>query len=164
MNNNTIHNSNILAHDIRIISWNACNLPAHGAELKHHIDEIDAKPQIICIQETWLKDTSTFSIPGYNKEVKCRKDRQGGGVAIFIQVGTPYERIQNIPNEIEGITIKVKLIETDLTITNLYLPPADYFDAEIIKPMLNVKNLILCGDINAKNTLWGSNENDARGT
>ena len=93
-----------------------------GAELKHYIDEIDAKPQIVCIQETWLKDTSVFNIPGYNKEVKCRKDRQGGGVAIFIQHSLPYERIQNIPNEIEGLTVKVKLIGTDLTITNLYLP------------------------------------------
>ena len=106
--------SNTPAQDICILSWNACSLPAHGAELKHHIIEIDAKPQIICIQETWFKDTSTFKI------LKCRKNRQGGGVATFIQVGMPYERIQNIPNEIEGITIKIKLIETDLTITNLY--------------------------------------------
>ena len=122
MNNNTSQNPNTSAQDIRILSWNAGSLPAHGAELKYYIDEIDAKPQIICIQETWLKDTSTNNIPGYNKEVKCRKDRKGGGVAMFIQHTLPYERIQNIPNEIEGITIKVKLIETDLTITNLYLP------------------------------------------
>jgi len=118
-------------NNIRILSWNAGSLPAHGAELKHYIDEVDSKPQIICIQETWLQDTSTYNIPGYNKEVKCRKDRKGGGVATFIQQSIPYERLQNIPNEIEGITIKVKLIDTDVTITNLYIPPAQIGRAHV---------------------------------
>ena len=164
-NNVSIHSSstNNNNNNIRILSWNAGSLPAHGAELKHYIDEVDPKPQILCIQETWLQDTSTYNIPGYNKEVKCRKDRKGGGVATFIQQSIPYERLLNIPNEIEGITIKVKLIDTDVTITNLYIPPAHPTDAEVLKPIFKVNNLILCGDLNAKNTLWGSTGNDARG-
>ena len=36
-------------------------------------------------------------------------------------------------------------------------------DFGIIKPILVSKNRIICGDINAKNTLWGAVKNDHRG-
>ena len=98
-------------------------------------------------------------------EQKNRQQRRGGGVAIFIQANIPYEIIKNIPQEIEGLTIKIKTtVKTEITITNLYLPPKEEIDMQIIKPILAINNLICCGDMNAQNKIWGAQHNDARGT
>ena len=76
----------------------------------------------------------------------------------------PYEVIKNIPHEIEGLSIKIKTTSnTDLTITNIYLPPKGEIDLELIKPLLAINNLICCGDVNAHNRIWGAPQNDARG-
>ena len=57
---------------LSILQWNARSLIANGQELKHFIEEIDVKPNIICIQETWLKPSLEFIIHGYTA---VRKDR-----------------------------------------------------------------------------------------
>ena len=51
-----------------IIQWNANSLNAHSAELKHYISCAKNIPDIICVQETFLKPDSKFKIAGYNIE------------------------------------------------------------------------------------------------
>ena len=51
----------------------------------------------------------------------------------------------------------------DLTITNVYIPPKINIDKEIIRKSMSGKNHLICGDLNAKNSTWGSPMNDARG-
>lgn len=70
-----------------ILQWNARSLIANGQELKKNVDSLESKPQIICIQETWLKKYLNFIIQGY---VAVRRDRgvgNGSGVATFVQQG-----------------------------------------------------------------------------
>lgn len=52
---------------------------ANGLEFKSVINEMEIKPDLICIQESWLKSTFDFVIKGY---VSVRRD--GGRV---IEVG-----------------------------------------------------------------------------
>ena len=146
---------------LTIVSWNAGGIQPHAAQLKLYTEEME--PDVVCIQETWLRKDTKFEIKGYSMEAKSRTDRRGGGVAIFIKESISYERIPNIPNKIEGVSIKIRTIEKEINITTLYLPPAERSDFEIIKPILASKNLIICGDMNAKNTLWGAAKNDHRG-
>ena len=40
---------------VLILQWNAQSLIAHGNELKNAICDWNEKPDIICIQETWLQ-------------------------------------------------------------------------------------------------------------
>ena len=148
---------------IQIISWNANGLAAHVTELKQHLQSSQDKPAIICIQETKMKSTSKITIPGYNREDKCRTDRQGGGVTTFIRSDINYERIANIPNEIKGISIKIKTSTRELKIINLYFPPHIPIDIDTIKPIFNGNNNIICGDLNATCTLWGAPTTNARG-
>ena len=65
-----------------LLQWNARSLIANGQELKKFIRDSEVIPQIVCIQETWLKPCLDFVIPGY---IGLRKDRsdatQGGGCA-----------------------------------------------------------------------------------
>ena len=92
----------------------------------------------------------------HNIEDKSRTDRKRGGGAIFIEENISYERTLNIPHEIEGVSIKIRTIDQELNITTVYLPPAEHIDFGIIKPILASKNLIICVDMNAKNSLSGS--------
>ena len=146
---------------LSIISWNAGGIQPHAAQLKLYTEEME--PDVVCIQETWLRKDTRFELKGYSMEAKSRIDRRGGGVAIFIRETISYQRIHNIPHEIEGVTIKIRTTEKDINITSLYLPPAEHLDFDIIKPILATKNLIVCGDMNAKHALWGAPKNDPRG-
>lgn len=40
---------------ILILQWNARSLVANGLEFKSVINEMEVKPDLICIQESWLK-------------------------------------------------------------------------------------------------------------
>ena len=49
-----------------ILQWNARSLISNGQEFKRYIEKLDVKPEIICIQETWMKSHLDFKIVGYN--------------------------------------------------------------------------------------------------
>ena len=154
--------------EVKIISWNANGLPAHGEQLKLFIHKSTPPPHIICIQETKFKENPTFKIDGYQVEAKNRKetgsDRGGGGVATFIRTGLPYERIENIPQDKEGVTVKVFCKSKQITVSNIYIPPqSDPREYDFITNIIQDSSKIICGDFNAKNTLWGSSRNDAQG-
>lgn len=38
-----------------VLQWNARSIILNGLEFKKFIDDLDQKPQIICVQESWLK-------------------------------------------------------------------------------------------------------------
>lgn len=77
-----------------IMQWNARSLVANGQEFKHLIDCLGEKPDIICIEETWLNPRLDFRIPGYKCERKDRENISGGGCATFIRNGIQYRRIE----------------------------------------------------------------------
>lgn len=57
------------------------------------------KPDVICIQETWLKPHLDFNIRGY-KVIRQHSDNGRGGCATFIKEGISYGRIaMNHSNE-----------------------------------------------------------------
>ena len=57
---------------VLILQWNARSMLANGQEFKQFIEDCENKPDIICIQETWLKPHLDFIIYGY---VCVRRDR-----------------------------------------------------------------------------------------
>ena len=159
-------NTEITQTAISIISWNANSLTAHAAQLKLYIQNTKIKPDIICIQESWLKQSSNFKIQGYSTELKSRVEQAGGGVAIFIKEGVLYERIEIIPPDIEGIAIQIHAHNRNIQIINIYIPPKpksadDQY--ELLTPLFSASNTIIVGDFNAKNQLWGSMQNDRHG-
>ena len=79
-------------------------------------------------------------------ETKSRVGRTGGGVAIFIKFGIAYVRIENIPDDLEGLTIRLKTSGSDITITNLYIPPTGNVDYEQLKQVMSPRNLLICGE------------------
>ncbi len=50
---------------ILLLQWNARSLLANGQEFKKYVDELSSKPDIICVQETWLRLHLDFRLAGY---------------------------------------------------------------------------------------------------
>ena len=48
-----------------ILQWNARSLIANGQEFKRFVDVFKDKPEMLCVQKTWLKPCLDFVVPGY---------------------------------------------------------------------------------------------------
>ena len=150
------NNNNLLVYQ-----WNACSLIYHSDEFKHHLDTLEKIPDIICIQETFFKSDSIVSFPGY---VILRKDGLNGrrGVATLIRKEISYYDFKVFDN-MDAISIKIKTINGPLEIINVYISPCIDIDKEVYLEVFQRDNVLICGDFNAKSTLWGSPSPDYRG-
>lgn len=113
-----------------IVQWNANGLAAHARELKNFVASAANPPEVLCIQETFLKTEKQFVFHGYNV---VRKDRTGalkGGVATLIRDGLRYQIIES-PPEVECVIIKISTKRAKITIMNVYNPPDKEIDKEI---------------------------------
>lgn len=65
---------------------NAQSLRNSIDDIQNFVDSSNIIFHVICIAETWLKthDISFFNLPGYESFHSVRKDKNGGGVAIFL--------------------------------------------------------------------------------
>ena len=156
--------------NMHVLQWNAQAVRSHGDEFKKSIYERDNKPDIICIQESWLKGHHNFGISGY--EI-VRKDRDlslgksgGGGVLTCIRKGIAYKVVETLDcDDVEVIVVEVfRKDDSSIFVVNVYNTSAD-INMEIFDKLLDGINgtVMLCGDFNAHNTLWGSIKNDKNG-
>lgn len=120
-------------------------------------------PDVICIQETWLKPQFDFVISGYSS-VRCdRSGKQGGGCVAFIKDALTYRKI-NVPEQYECVKIEVCSPRGDIKVVNFY-NPCKKLSLEMFHEISgNIgRREIWCGDFNAHNTLWGSECTDFNG-
>ena len=73
---------------------------------KKFIPDLTSKPDIICVQETWLKSPKKFWIPGYTFIRKDRVRGSGGGCGIFVKLGVSFEEIE-CAAKLESIIIRI---------------------------------------------------------
>ena len=66
-------------NEIKILQWNARGLNANGPALLHYLETNRLIPDVICIQESFLKEPKTFNIDGYEIIRKDRSETPGGG-------------------------------------------------------------------------------------
>ena len=154
-----------------ILQWNAQSLLAHSKEFKNAINSWTPKPDIICIQQSWLKEGKTYNLPGYDiyrhdrnitKSKKC-----GGGCAICIKRGLifkyRYTSGSDTPVECQVGELyddrknKINLINIYNPCTTLNTKSLNEIFEKIDKPC------IVCGDLNCHNPLWGSSKLDHNG-
>lgn len=63
-----------------ILQWNACCLIANGQEFKRYLEDFIDKPDLFCVQESWLKLFLDFVVPDYVSERLDGADKVGGGL------------------------------------------------------------------------------------
>jgi hypothetical protein len=144
------------------MQWNARGALAHINELRHYLSTLKFLPDIICIQETFLKPRNSFNIQNY---ITIRKDRingERGGVLILVKTGINY-RLIKMKDEIENITVEVVISNKIYNISSVYFPPTQDILAADICPMFQLKNSVIIGDMNAHNPLWKSDSLNTKG-
>lgn len=126
---------------------------------RHNID-------IACITETHLSEVDVLKIPGYQV---YRYDRAAqiasGGVAVLIKKKIIHHPIPNLPQlTLETIGVKIKLNDLYLTIISAYRQPKKKLNEEDLKTTFNTTEpLLMIGDLNSKNQLWGCRANNPEG-
>ena len=110
---------------ITILQWNACGLVTHGNEMKPFLERDRHSCDELCIQETFLKETTKFKIPGYNI---IRQDRQGNRthdvLATRVRNNLNYIELDK-PDDVESIMVRVKTENNNIVIANTYVSPND---------------------------------------
>lgn len=144
-----------------VIQWNAQSLIAHGLEFKNFLYKCQVKPDVICIQETFLKPSLKFKIPGY---VIGRKDGNNGrgGVAICVRHGVSFTKFEFF-EELEGMSVVVNTDRGVVEVINVYCSPTVNYNLEAMGRLFQKNNTVICGDFNAKSKLWGSPYVDKNG-
>jgi len=111
---------------------------------------------IITVSETWFKDTTRFVLPGYNMFNVNRKERNGGGVAVFIKVDYNAKLLTVSNGEFdkpEYIFLDILIGSVKILFCGIYRRPKagflNLFVDEFYKHVTNYKYCFVCGDINA---------------
>ncbi len=140
---------------ILILQWNARSLVANGLEFKSVINELESKPDLICIQESWLKPRFDFVIKAYVSERRDREEGNGGGCITLIKEGIQYRTLGKGVTK-EYVVVEVWVNGENYVIINDYNPCKKLMlnELEQIEGQ-NEDRVIWCGDFNAKSMLWG---------
>ena len=86
-------------------------------------DKID----ILMVSETKIDDTyplNQFNIDGYSQQFRLDRNRHGGGIIIYIRDHLPCKEIKsyNLPDNVEGMFIDVKIGKTNWLLVGGYNP------------------------------------------
>lgn len=146
---------------VLFLQWNARSLLANGQEFKKYVDELPIKPDVICVQETWLKSNLEFRIVGYSSVRSDREEGVGGGCATFIQDDMAFREVNKGS---EYVVVEIWTGEGKVVIVNFY-NPCKRLSLNSLVEIDGMENdrVVICGDFNAHSTLWGGTKTDANG-
>lgn len=95
---------------LRIAHVNAQSLVGNFSEFYNEFN--GSEFDIICVSETWLKghvSDGLVDLPGYGLIRQDRKDRVGGGVAVYVKAQIPVKMLsksnENVPFRPEYIIV-----------------------------------------------------------
>lgn len=160
-----------MIQNIKIIQWNCRGIRSKINELKYFLSV--TKPHIVCLNETNLHDFDDYrlSIPDFLTIEPSRRE-DGRGVAILIQKNLVFSPIfidnhfRNSPIEVVGV--KLSISDLDLSIFTLYISPSfNVSQSQLNRVTTLISNcnsqILINGDFNAHNILWGSQNSNLRG-
>ena len=123
---------------------------------------IQGKTDILLIAETKTDSTfplNQFAIKGYSKPCKFDRNRNGGGVFIYVREDIPSRelKIYNTPDETESIFVKIDLIKTKWLFCGCYHTPGqsdqyffENFGKTLDKYSKHYDKYMFVGDFNAE--------------
>ena len=154
-----------------ILQWNSNGIGNKQTELSIFLEAHDVK--VAAIQE--LKLTAKSRSPNISNYTLVRQDQHqgpGGGLLFcFIHNSVSFTRkplsttSKNDPH-LEELTISISMDNTELLITNVYMPTASSCNGHYSPPidhLLTGTDSLVLGDVNAHHSLWHSGTSDMRG-
>lgn len=153
--------------DLKVVHLNAQSLAdtSHNSEFKHIFASDDNyKVDIIAVSETFLKPNhpdTVVQISNFNVYRNDRKDRNCGGVAVFVKDSlksrvlcystSPYPINIHTP---EYIILEIELRQMKILFACIYRPPKvghmNLFENDLFTHLFNYKYTIIAGDMNAR--------------
>lgn len=135
----------------------------------HNISEIQIlknqySPIGFLLQETHTNASNCPKLNGYHCVQKTSDHRNNTeGVAILIREDIEYDQI-NLTTHIQAIAIRVKY-PINITVCSIYLHHQHYPTSNDLLNLINQlpQPLVIGGDLNAWNILWGSSYNNSNG-
>lgn len=109
-------------YDIPYSSMECTKSNCKWPRIKKNINDLTIKPDIICIQETWLKSHLDFILKGYNSVRSDRGKNRGGGFMTFIKDEISYRQINISENECVVTEIFSHKNKRKIKIINYYNP------------------------------------------
>lgn len=148
---------------ICLMEWNQQGINNKKDDLLNLVDI--HKPLAIELQETQLHD-SNFSLPRYNlynREGHYNR-KPHGGAAILIHQDIPHIAV-NLTSNIQAIAFRINIGHYYITICSVYLSRNHALQESELNNLIGQlpTPLIMLGDFNSYNTLWGSKTSDRRG-
>ena len=150
-----------------IIQWNYHGIRQKIGELVSFLNTLKVLPDIILIQETFLKNRNPFKLPGYQVERLDRKEStSGGGVMNCIRESVSFCS-SAVLEDPECLMTTILLKSCKLQIINFYASPKRNFYYSKIKiieleKILSHRDSLICGDINAYSPNFGAQYLDSR--
>ena len=151
--------------NLAVLQWNCRGLKANFEELKRL--KKDHNPNVICLQETLIKENSNLSFRDYETYNKTNishiDHRPIGGTTIMVKKTIPHEKI-NLNTELQAIATRVTLHQT-ITICSIYIPPKYKLKKTEIDKIIDQlpTPFLILGDFNAHSNLWGNKQTNHNG-
>ncbi|CAH2108748.1 unnamed protein product [Euphydryas editha] len=146
---------------LKFLQWNARSIHSKKHELMYLSNKL--LPSLISIAETWLKPQQHFNLQGFSS---FRDDRLDGHGGAMILVNNKFScSALSIPchncNDINVVGVKVK----NINVLSIYVPHPNSSLLAYIRNLflLFPPPLLILGDFNSHNTMWGSDTNDSFG-
>ena len=147
-----------LAMNNAILQWNCRSIKANLEELNLLLNE--RKPVAVCLQETYLKDSDTFTLKYHSCYFKhfSGNDKASGGVAVIVNNSIKLD------TTLQAVAVSISVNKT-ITLCSVYLPPSSPVDIKKVEHLINQlpKPFILMGDFNSHHTLWGCIDTNDKG-
>ena len=151
----------IMSNNIR--QWNCRGFSPNVEELSILIDKYN--PVALCLQETFLSDTSKESLKHHTIYPSNLNggDRIRGVVAVLVNNTVPHRTV-NVNTSLQATAVSISLTKT-ITICSVYLPPSIPIDCNELDELIEqlAKPFILMGDLNAHSSLWGCRDTNVKG-
>ena len=146
---------------LNIISWNAAGFLGNVIEFEHFVRNMKSLPDVICIQETKLRNYQNCKIKGY---IGYRKDKEDsinacGGVATYVREDIGSYLIASECEEFIKVGISHK--SEEYVVLNVYVRGRKHISG-LMKNVVG-KRCILCGDFNAHHLLLGAEKSNFNG-
>lgn len=147
----------------RILQFNCNGFFKHLNEIQILI--VQQQPEIVCLQETHLKENNQPYLQGYKTYHKPRiTNHASGGASISVKSDIHTETVR-LNDGLEAIAIQIHQPNHKLTICNMYIPPDKQLNLNEIEHIVNQLPIpyIIVGDFNAHSKLWGCNRYNNQG-
>lgn len=149
-------------HDMSLVHLNCRSIRKNFMKLLTMLRSFKHTFDVIAISETWLKDTddiSLYSIDGYDMEYMNRKNKEGGGVCIYIKNNYSVKKLNEFsfqdPDLMDSLTIEIEFNSQKITVNCVYKPPKVKVNSFLESYIPHVeyltkkcRNIYLCGDYN----------------